>query len=631
MALVFDIESNGLMPSVDTIWLIMTEDTITGEARQYSDHDPDLPPLKEGLKALSEAAILVGHNIIGYDLIVLKHLEGWEPNPTTIIYDTWVMSQTLRYKRGHAHGLEGWGAKLGYPKIKFDDWLRYSKEMLTYGIRDVSLNVKVYHHLVEEAKSTIKINPLFKKGLQVEMGFAQIEAEIRYLGWRFDEPKARALLDELHREMTAIEDEVNPQIGLVCCKVDKADEFKEPIYKKNGEYALSTCRWFDVEPRRALQDNPIEGSYCRISFEPGRLSSDKVLKQWLYSLGWEPDDWNVKKVGRDFVQTSPKLTESSLSKLGPIGMRVSDYGTVANRHGVLAGWLKEIEYDGRLHGRMWTIGTPTFRCRHEIIANLPSVQKDKDGNILQGLAGGYGYEMRSLLLPNDGWVVVGADSAGNQMRGLCHDIGNDEFTNEVINGDVHQRNAGVLLPYMRGKMRDQPRKTAKPFLYAFLFGAGGPKIGSILTGEKDSAVGKAAIEHFSNSIPGLNSLKVTLEGQFLRSKERFGEENAFIRGLDGRIVFVKSKHQVLNYRLQTTEGITCKAAAVYLKQELLKRGIPHNFLLHYHDEMAVECPPEHAEEVKLLAVEAFTEAPKWFGVMCMNGDGKIGKNYAEVH
>jgi len=467
MALVFDIETNGLYPEVNTLWLIMTEDTITGEKKQYSDHDNALPSIKEGLEALSNADILVGHNICGYDIPVLEHLTGWKPNPATVIYDTWIMSQTLRYKRGHLHGLEGWGAKLGFPKIKFDDFSKYSQEMLKYGIRDVELNVKVYHKLVEEAKSTIKINPLFKKGLWVEMRFGLIEAKIRHRGWRFNEPAARALLADLEKQMEEIEDEVNPQIGLVCMKVDKADEHKEPVYKKNGEYALSTARWFSIDPSDALSNRTVDGPFSRVEFEQGRLSSDKVLKAWLYSIGWVPDDWNVKKVGRNFVQTSPKLTESSLEKLGPIGLRVSEYGTISNRHGVLNGWLKSIEYDGRLHGRMWTIGTPTFRCRHEVIANLPKVQTAKDGTPVKGLAGGFGYDMRSLLLPTEGWVVVGADSAGNQMRGLCHDIGDESFTNEVIAGDVHRRNADVLVPYMKPNLTPkEERDTAKPFLYA---------------------------------------------------------------------------------------------------------------------------------------------------------------------
>jgi len=208
------------------------------------------------------------------------------------------------------------------------------------------------------------------------------------------------------------------------------------------------------------------------------------------------------------------------------------------------------------------------------------------------------------------------------MRGLCHYIGNEDFTNEVINGDVHQRNADVL---------GVSRKTAKPFLYAYLFGAGAGKIGLILTGKRDTKVGQQADEKFKASIPGLSTLKDKLNAQYNSTANRFGSENANIRGLDGRIIFVNSEHQTLNYLLQTTEGITCKAAMVYARDKIREAGIHAYPIIHYHDEMAWVCKDDDAEAVRDICVEAFSEAPKWFGVTCMGGEGKIGKNYAEVH
>ena len=119
--------------------------------------------------------------------------------------------------------------------------------------------------------------------------------------------------------------------------------------------------------------------------------------------------------------------------------------------------------------------------------------------------------------------------------------------------------------------------------------------------------------------------------QYNNTSAAFGKDKAFVRGLDGRIIFVSSPHQVLNYVLQTAEGVTCKAAAVYLKRKLRERKIPHYFALHYHDEVAVVCKDEHVEEVRELSIEAFVEAPKWFDITCMGGDAKVGKNYADVH
>ena len=98
---------------------------------------------------------------------------------------------------------------------------------------------------------------------------------------------------------------------------------------------------------------------------------DKV-KDYLYKIGWKPDDWKMKKVGFEWIADSPKLTTTSLEKLGNEGKIIDEYYTLRSRRGVLEGWLENLK-DGRLHGRMWIEGTPTFRCRHEVIANLPAV------------------------------------------------------------------------------------------------------------------------------------------------------------------------------------------------------------------------------------------------------------------
>ena len=612
LRLCVDIETNGFMPDVSKIWCMVAVDSDTGTVYSFSDYDSELPSLKEGLEFIGTADIIFGHNIIGYDLVVLKHLTGWMPNDNQQVTDTWILSQINQYKRDHKHGLEGWGSKLGFPKLPFDQFDSYSKEMLTYCIRDVELNVKVYKELVEESIKILRKHPNFKKGIEVEMEFSKIEADIRNKGWMFDMASAQTLLTNINNKLDAIEQVLEPKIGMRCIKIDKPDEYKEPAWRKDGCYTVSTVKHFGYTQESGREDRPIAGPYCRVSFEQGKIGSIEVVKDWLYSIGWVPDEWNVERINGKFVNKSPKITESSLENLGNDAMLVSEYYTVRSRKGILEGWIEEVKRspDNRLHGRMWTIGTPTFRCRHEVVANLPSVDSV------------YGKEMRSLLICEEGTTIVGADSAGNQMRGLCHYIGNDEFTNEVINGDVHQRNADAL---------GVSRKLAKPFLYAFLFGGGAGKLGLILSGKRDAKLGQEAMDKFEKSIPGLSELKDKLMTQYQNTSNAFGKDKAFVRGLDGRLVFVSSPHQVLNYILQTAEGITCKAAAVYLKRKLRDRKIPHYFALHYHDEVAVVCKDEHVEEVRELSVEAFVEAPKWFGITCMGGDAKVGTNYADVH
>jgi DNA polymerase-1 len=175
------------------------------------------------------------------------------------------------------------------------------------------------------------------------------------------------------------------------------------------------------------------------------------------------------------------------------------------------------------------------------------------------------------------------------------------------------------------------RKRAKPFLYAFLFGGSAGKLAIILVGKRDAKLGQKALELFQSSIPGFKELMDELKGEYEAAMSRFGREHAFIRGIDGRIIFIDSPHKILVYLLQTLEAITCKSAAVYLEDRLIEEGIPFEWRIHYHDELAVQVEKKYAKRVAELSVEAFTEAPKWFGVECMGGDAKIGKNYAEIH
>jgi len=615
--LLFDIESDGLLDTVSKIWIMTIYDMDTKKLESYSDYDPELPDLDTGIERLRLAEVLVGHNIIGYDLVVLDRLKGFTTSFDTALNDTWLMSLLLRFKRKHKHSLEGWGEHLGIPKQEHEDWTQYSPEMRSRCETDVMLNVRVYEELVKEAEATTKINPMFETGLYVEMRFADIIARISERGWNFDAKTALKLADEMKAKLTAIEEELEPQIGLICMKQDSKDDYKVPAWTKKGYYYEATAKWFGV-PTSSGQDEDrlIEGPYSRITYEPGKLSSDKVLKAWLYKLGWEPDEWNWERIKGNMVKKSPKLTDSSLELLGDTGKKVGEYNALKNKHGILRSWLEVAEKDGRLRGDVWTIGTPSFRCRHETIANLPTVETL------------YGKEMRGLLLADKGTVLVGADSAGNQMRGLCHYIGDDGFTHEVINGDVHMRNAVTLQEFTSGEPN---RKRAKPFLYAFLFGGSAGKLAIILVGKRDAKLGQLALNKFQDSVPGFAELMKRLKGEYEYTINRFGRENGFIRGIDGRIIFIDSPHKILVYLLQTLEAITCKSAAVYLEDRLREEGIPFEWRIHYHDELAVQVAKRHVKRVSELAVEAFIEAPKWFGVTCMGGDAKVGVNYAEIH
>jgi hypothetical protein len=606
---IFDVETNGLFP--DTIWCLVLEEIDTGEVLSYSDFDEGLPPLSEGLNVLSNAKIIAGHNIIGFDLPVMKKITGWTPDSNTKIWDTFLMSQLCKYQRGHLHGLKGWGDFFKFPKGDHEDWSCYSQEMLTYCIRDVNLNKLVYQRLSKEASILMKQEPNFLKALQAEHEFALVNAEITEKGWVFDMDKAEALYVHLIETMENIEYEMNPQLGKVC--VMRGNKEVDQITKKDGYYYKRVTDWFELAEDIRASDGIIAGPYTRIELKDVQMGQMAEIKKFLLDRGWKPDDWTVKKINGKWINQSPKLTESSLKPLGKLGTMIGDYYMLRNRLATVEGWISEVKdperyNDGRLHGSMFTIGTPSFRCRHRTIVNIPGVYSP------------YGKELRSLLTCEEGYKVVGADSAGNQFRGLCHYIDDDAFTNEVINGDVHQRNADIL-----GITRPQ----AKTFIYAYLFGAGPAKLGEAISGKKSAKIGKQADETFKSTLPGLKVLKDRLEDEYRMSMMKTGQ--GFIVGADGRRIMVASEHQVLNYLLQTLEGITCKAALVYASKKIKEKGLDAYPTLFYHDEVVFVCAEKDAEEVRDICVEAFSEAPKASGVMCMGGDGQIGDSYADVH
>lgn len=610
MKLCYDIETDGLDATV--IWCIVAQNMETGIVYKYSDHDDKLPSIKDGVQILSNAKVLIGHNIIGFDNIQVDKLYGTNLNSKKC-YDTWIMSQVLRYRRSHKQGLAGWGEHLNNSKMHYDDWSAYSKEMLRYCVQDVKLNVQVYNELLTEYKAISSKYPLIKKGLEIEHDAAKFNALTREKGWKFDVKKANSTLLEMEKRMSTICSTIEPELGDHKVYIDK--EPKTPKYKKNGDYTIVTARILSefLGYTVKCEDTHIMAvgtPFQRFTVNDVTLGQLDLVKEWLLTKkGWKPDEFTKKRLPNgSWVTTTPKLTTTSLLKLGEMGKMIDEYYTLRNRASVVRGWLEQVK-DGRIHGNMWVIGTPTFRARHEVIVNLPSVNAS------------WGKELRELFVADNDMVVVGADSSGNQLRGLCHYVDNDKFTHEVCFGDQHQRNADSL---------GCSRGIAKNYLYAYLFGAGDGKLGQVLTGKTNAQAGKDSRVNFAKGIKGLDKLRKWVSDTWNTTYHNQGA--GWFPALDGRPIFANSEHQCLNYLLQTTEGITCKAALSYSMNKIREEGLEAEPRLFYHDEIAYVSSKKDANRVGEILKESFREAPKMFGVTCMDGgDYVVGSSYADVH
>jgi len=606
--LTFDIETDGL--DATKIWCLVIEDIDTGRIMKYTDYsDKATGSIEMGLSVLQNADLLVAHNGIGFDALVILKLYGVDLYQKKF-FDTWIASQVLNYRRPHKHGLAGWGQHLSYPKFDFNDWSGFSEEMLTYCVRDVQLNTVIFKKLMDELQSLAERQPLIREGLRSEMEAAKFDAYCRLYGWQFDTEKANDTLSKLLNRMKTIENTIEPNLPEIVKYKDK--EPKIPKYTKKGEYTSASARMISEYVGAEVKTTdthilPPGTEFQRKTVSKATLGNMEQVKQYLYSIGWEPDDWKMERGTHGWVKKSPKLTSTSLEKVGEHGKLIDEWTTLRSRKGVLEGWLNQLQ-DNRLHGRLWIVGTPTFRCRHEVIANLPAVNAP------------WGKELRELLVAEPGRRIVGADSSGNQFRSLAHYVNSNDLTNQILSGDIHQYNADII---------GTDRRTAKTWIYAYLFGAGPTKLGQVLTGKKIVKAGNESIEKYGDAIPGLKVLKDRIEE--IWKKTSTGSTEGYIPGLDGRRVYTPQPYQTLNYLLQSCEAITTKAAVAYQIEKIREEGLDAQPRLYYHDEVAWSAAEKDADRVLEILTESFAEGPKRVGVQIMAGEGTIGHNYADVH
>jgi DNA polymerase-1 len=644
MNLLFDIETDNLLKDVTTMWIFHAKDLDTGEKYTFLQGD-------EGWRVLLDhAKKLVGHNIINYDLAVLRKLFHYSPPKYCRIVDTLILSQVLDYWRfgpGAGHSLARWGEFLGCAKGDYHDWTHYTEEMLTYCEQDVEVSHKVYTHLMAEfAKKNVDVlKGKLKRYLEIEHTVADFVSRANEAGWAFDLDKATVLRDSLQLELDNAYLTLETKLGW---KITAPDACKgevkvhHPLWIKNGNYNHHQAKWFDIDPIAGNDPDPLmDGPYTKCVAEKLSLNSVYDVKLFLHRLGWKPMDWNYKmnpETGKK-EKSSPKITLESLEFLGGDGALYMHFLTVKSRHAVVNTWIKECK-NGRVHGDCMLVGTPSMRSRHSIIVNVPASTS------------AYGKEMRELFMADPGYVLIGADSSGNQARSLAHYLDNEDFTNTLLSGDIHAFNAANIDKVLTGMgiswdeylidkgaaadekhtleevLFGKKRGAAKRILYAFLFGAAGGKLWSYIFGTQDSTLGNEFKDGFTKSVPGFEGLLKRLNDTFVQAKKK---GDPYIPSLAGNRIYVDSKHKLLVYLLQSAEKITCMSAVAWMMQKFEEEGIEYKPCIIMHDECQFMVLEKDATRAAELAALAFAEGPKQFNVMIMAGEAKIGHNWQETH
>ena len=571
--IVFDIETDDL--DATKVWCIVAKE-VDGNTYKFG---PD--ELEDGLDLLRSANTLIGHNIIGFDLLILKKLFNFTYSGKII--DTLVMSRLYNPIRENGHSLKTWGYRLGIPKQEQPEFDNYTPEMLDYCTQDVVLNEAVYKFLQKEGMG------FSKQSFDLEQLTAAIMCEQEKTGFYFDSKQAMTLLAELKQKMADVEDEVQKTFKPKW--VD--DKLVTPYIKKDGTLSK---RGLTDEEYESIQKTDHTQSFMRQKLVEFNLGSRKQIGEYLIDFGWKPER---------FTPTGqPIVDEGTLKKIEHIteAKLIANFLLYQKRIAQVSSWIDELK-DDRVHGRVIPNGTITGRMTHRgpNMAQVPNIHSP------------YGKECRSCWTVPEGYKLVGIDASGLELRMLAHYMNDIDYIEEVINGDIHSTNqqlAGL-------KTRDQ----AKTFIYALVYGAGDAKIGSIING--DIKKGKALKQRFFANLPALKKL---------RDRVQQAANRGFLKGIDGRRIYVRSPHAALNTLLQGSGAIVMKQAMINLYQLIKLNTFDACFVANIHDEWQLQVKESQADCVGRLGVESIEKVTEQFNMRCnLTGEYKIGDTWYETH
>ena len=554
---VFDIETT---MTADKIWCIVCKHGDT----YYQFKEDRLHRFAELIKQTEE---VIGHNIIGFDIPVVNTIFGYDVFANCKVTDTLVLSRLLNPMIEGGHSLKNWGTKLGQNKIHFEQFDYFSEDMLTYCRNDVELTERLYKFLINKTKD-------FGMSIELEHKVAQIIQKQHERGFKINVVEAYELQSKFQEDMNDLTTKVRQTFPPI--KIE--EEF---IPKSNNK------------ARGYVKGVP----FTKVKYKEFNLGSRQQIAERLMLLGWKPK----KKTDKGHVIVDEKVL-SEIHNI-PEAKLINRFLMLQKRIAQVNSWIEGIKEDGRVHGKVITNGTITGRMSHQSpnMAQIPAVYSP------------YGKECRALWTVNKGYKLVGVDASGLELRMLAHYMNDKDYIYEVVNGDIHTANQNAAGLESRDK--------AKTFIYAFIYGAGSAKIGSIIGGS--TADGERAKEKFLRATPSLRSLREKVE----RVAQR-----RWVRGLDQRKIIIRHPHAALNTLLQGAGAIVMKYALTLLEQYVINKQIKAFPVVNVHDEFQYEVEESRAEEFGRLAVQSIIDAGKKLNIRCpLNGKYKIGNNWSETH
>jgi DNA polymerase-1 len=612
--IVVDIEADNLLLDVTKIHCIVLRDVDTDEVLKFTSEPMEESDgtIWDSVERLNNADTIIGHNIIGYDLPVLQMFLNL--NLKAKFFDTLLASKLVYPQltlmdtnvkrlppmlRG-SHSLKAWGYRLNEHKGDFGEdnqWDKLTLPMLLYCEQDTKVTAKLYQKLHN------RVSP---EALDVEQQFKRIITRQETYGWHFNLEAAQKLHIKLMQEADEIE--------------EKMREIFKPLptwypMKRVNQFTKSgsVSKVYQAQIDRGAMENEDGdwGRYEDLVFNPG--SRDHIAR-WLQEVnGWQPTEFTEKG---NIIINEKVLNDLEFEE----GKVLAHYFNIKKLLGQLAegdnSWLKMVRDDGRIHGSVDTLGAVTRRCTH----SKPNMAQVPSGKAFKG------EECRALFTVPKGKKLIGCDADALELRTLSHylaSIDNGEYGKVVDEGD---KDKGTDIHSMNQKAAGLPtRDAAKTFIYAFLYGAGDGKIGSIVGG--DVKAGKKLKSEFFKKIPAIKKLVENVKAAY--------KQNGTLKSLDGNPYFIRSEHSALNTLLQGAGALVMKYYLVFLDSNLKREyttGKQYEFVGNIHDEVQIECDEDIAEDVARIAVSTFDDVTTALRFRVpLRGSAAIGDSWKDTH
>lgn len=642
---VFDIESNGLLDKVDRIWCFSFK-IFEGKDLVSSGSLTDYDEIKS---FVLKQEILVGHKIIEYDVPVLEKVLGIKV--TAQLIDTLGISFYHYPVKGFVHGLEAWGERLGFGKPVIGDeewkgplpgetWEEFIAKMINRCEGDTEINSRLFHFQMDYT-------------MEIYQDFDSVMRLFGYLGYKLDclkdQEAEKIKLDVRLAEKSKLDLEfiIDEKITNLAKHMPRQVEKVAPkvMYKQDGTLSAHGQKWKDLLKMKGLPENAVQIT------KPGSPTSPKQLKEWLFSLGWEPITFKVNAKEEKIPQVSlpfggglcPSIVEmfekyEFLEELGGLYR-------ARHRFGLFKSFLENKDENDFIYSRAQGF-TSTLRMQHaKPIANLPGVGKY------------YGEEVRGCLtIPDESYIMCGSDISGLEDNTKQHYIyfydpqyvtdmrvpGFDPHIDIAVLAEMITKEDEIFFKKIealkdelgdaftfdteedakRYKKIKSIRGDAKVVNFSATYGAGPPKIASTLKCDLPFATKLHKTYWDRNS-----AVKKTAKACKVKTVRK---QKWLYNPVSGFWMFLKAEKDRFSTLNQSTGVYVFDSWLRKVRESLKPLGI--RVCMQYHDELLLVCKEPLKEQVEQILKQCMVDMNAEMGLnVDISIDTQFGKNYADVH